>query len=100
LVHKATLAVAHGIPNIFCYQTQSTTPDFRPNRFVEIGGQLATKQQALQSYVSQLSNRPFLQPDMVHASAVYWGRYAGYRLVEPFTVVREDPNNESPLLHA
>jgi LmbE family N-acetylglucosaminyl deacetylase len=100
MVHKATLAVAHGIPNLFCYQTQSTTPDFRPSRFVEIGSQLSTKQEALSSYVSQLPNRPFLQPEMVQASAVYWGRYAGYRLVEPFTVVREDAGHDSPLLHA
>lgn len=93
MVHQATLAASVGIPNVFCYQSHATTPDFHPTRFVDIGSQLMAKQQALQSYVSQLVQRPFLQPDMVQASAAYWGRFAGYRMVEPFTVIREDLGN-------
>lgn len=99
-VYRATLAAAPQVANLFCYQTQSSSIDFHPNRFVEIEKQIGTKQQALQAYVSQMSLQPSLQPDMVQANAVYWGRFAGYRMVEPFSVVREEPTYDSPFLPA
>lgn len=97
LIHKATLAVAEKVPQVYAYQSQSITPNFHPDHFVEIEKVLPRKQAALKAYESLMASRPFLQPDMVRASAVYWGRFAGYRLVEPFKVAHADPeNNEQP----
>jgi LmbE family N-acetylglucosaminyl deacetylase len=35
-VHAASLVAARGVPNVYCYQTPSSTVEFKPHRFVDI----------------------------------------------------------------
>ena len=85
--YRATMVAARGVPNIFCYQSPSTTTDFKPTQFVDVSEYLDNKLEAISRHNSQ-GNRTYLEPDLVRATARYWGRFAGYREVEPLEVVR------------
>lgn len=88
-VFRATVVAARRVPSLLCYQAPSATIDFRPVRFTEISGCLETKLQAIEAYSSQATQRPYMTPAMITATATYWGRFAGYGLCEPFEAVRE-----------
>jgi len=87
-VHHATIVAARGVRELYCYQSPSTTVGFQPATFVEIGDHLDAKLDALHAYTSQTSTRAYLTDDHIRATACYWGRFAGYGLVEPLEVVR------------
>lgn len=44
---------------------------------------------ALAIFESQHNSKPYLQPDLICATARYWGRFSNYGLVEPMEVIRE-----------
>lgn len=88
-VFRATVVAARRVPSLLCYQSPSSTVDFRPTRFTEISGCLEAKQQAIDAYASQSAIRPYMTPQLIEATARYWGRYAGYGLCEPFEAIRE-----------
>lgn len=97
LTYSATMTAAREVPNVLCYQSPSSTPAFRPTRFVDIQEQLTDKQIALNAYLSQFAARHYLKPDQVAATASYWGRFSSCRLVEAFQVVRsEEDLDQSP----
>lgn len=87
-VHEATLVAARGIGSVFCYQAPSTTIDFKPNKFVDVSAQLSRKLEVLAAYPSQ-AGRAYLVSDLIESTARYWGRFAGYSLVEPLEVIRD-----------
>ncbi len=87
-VHRSTMVAARGIPNVFCYQSPSTTIEFCPSRFVEVGDQLDSKIRLLACYRTQTAKRPYLTEEMIRMTAGYWGRFAGYKSVEPLEVIR------------
>jgi LmbE family N-acetylglucosaminyl deacetylase/ActR/RegA family two-component response regulator len=98
-VHHATLVAARGVQRIYCYQAPSTTIEFRPTRFVTIDGFLERKLEAIEAYGSQVAVRDYLEPDLLRATARYWGRFSRSRHVEPLEVVREsDSGSETPAL--
>ncbi|TAG26123.1 MAG: response regulator [Burkholderiales bacterium] len=86
---RATLVAARQVPSLFCYQAPSTTVQFIPTRFNDIGAHLGAKQRAVAAYASQASIRPYMQAELIEATARYWGRFAGYGLCEAFEVIRE-----------
>jgi LmbE family N-acetylglucosaminyl deacetylase len=86
--HDATLIAARGVPNVFCYQSPSSTIDFRPHRFVDVAAQLPSKEALIACYASQTSKHPYLRTELVRATARYWGRFAGYGEVEALEIVR------------
>lgn len=88
-LHAATVVAARGVPNLYCYQSPSSTVDFRPQRFVDITAHIDEKLALIGLHASQAGRRANIQPDLVVATARYWGRYAGYCLAEPFVVVRQ-----------
>jgi LmbE family N-acetylglucosaminyl deacetylase/CheY-like chemotaxis protein len=88
-VHKASLVAARSVPNVMCYQSPSSTIDFRPNRFVDVGSSIDEKLRLIDNYQSQTSKCVYLNDDLIVATARYWGRYAGYAEVEPFEVIRQ-----------
>lgn len=88
-VHRATIVASRGIPSLYCYQAPSTGVDFRPTKFVVIGEFMERKVEAIRAYHSQIVKRPYLRESLLRATAEYWGRYAGYGLVEPLEIVRE-----------
>lgn len=88
-VHRATVVAARQIPSLYCYQAPSTGIEFRPTKFVEIGEFLDRKVEAIGAYHSQVVKRPYLRESLLRATAEYWGRFAGYGMVEPLEVIRE-----------
>jgi LmbE family N-acetylglucosaminyl deacetylase len=89
---RATIVAARQVPSVLCYQAPSGTVQFVPTRFAEISPYLQKKQQAIAAYTSQASIRPYMQPELIEATARYWGRFAGYGLCEAFEVIRERSN--------
>lgn len=47
------------------------------------------KLKALAAYTSQSESRPYLQEDMIIATARYWGCFGTYNLVEPMEVIKQ-----------
>jgi LmbE family N-acetylglucosaminyl deacetylase/CheY-like chemotaxis protein len=88
-VHEATLVATRGVRMVACFQSPSTTVDFRPSRFVSIDGFTDAKLALLECFSSQASIRTYLEPDFVLATARYWGRYGGGTSVEPLEIIRE-----------
>lgn len=88
-VHAASLVAARSVPNVYCYQSPSSTVEFRPNRFVDISDFIKVKIQAIDAYGSQVQRMDALQHDVILSTARYWGRYAGYVLAEPMRIVRQ-----------
>jgi LmbE family N-acetylglucosaminyl deacetylase/ActR/RegA family two-component response regulator len=88
-VHSATLVATRGIPRVYCYQSPSTTVEFRPTRFIAIDDQMDGKLEIIRAYASQAAIRRYLEPELLRATARYWSRYTTSRYVEPLEVVRE-----------
>lgn len=86
--HQATLVAARRVPNLYTYQSPSTTLDFRPRRFVPVRDTLEQKLSMLRAHASQ-GHRPYIQPELIAATARYWGRFAGFSMVEPLEIERE-----------
>lgn len=83
----ATMVAARAIPNLFCYQSPSSTTDFHPTRFVDVAEHLERKLDILGMYRTQAERR-YLAPDLLRATARYWGRFADCSAVEPLEVIR------------
>jgi len=85
----ATMSACRGVATVSAYQAPSSTVEFCPNQFIDIGEYLDTKIEAINLYRSQTSTRLYLAEDMIRATAKYWGRHAAHRLVEPLEVIRQ-----------
>jgi LmbE family N-acetylglucosaminyl deacetylase len=88
-VHNATVVAARDVPQLYCYQSPSSTVDFRPQLFVDISAYIDTKLRLIDAHASQVQRRANVQGDLIVATARYWGRYAGYVLAEPLHIVRQ-----------
>ncbi|MFT5434735.1 MAG: hypothetical protein ACI9OJ_005449 [Myxococcota bacterium] len=88
-VHHATRVGARSVSQVYCYQAPSTTIDFRPTQFLNIDDQRNETLALLAAYGSQTQCRLYLTDDAITATAKYWGRFAGFGLVEPVEVLRE-----------
>ena len=88
-VHAASLVAARSVPNVYCYQTPSSTVDFKPHRFVDITHYIDKKIELIGAYKSQVARMESMQPDVIVSTARYWGRFAGYVLAEPLRIVRQ-----------
>jgi LmbE family N-acetylglucosaminyl deacetylase len=87
--HRATIVAARETPNIYCYQSPSSTLDFRPNYFIDISSHIERKLALIAFHQSQTSKRANLDRDLIVATARFWGRYAGYCLAEPMEIIRQ-----------
>ena len=87
--HLATVVASRNVPNLYCYQSPSSTIDFRPTYFANIDEQLEAKLELINQYESQVDKCSYLASDLISSTARYWGRYAGNGLVEPFEVMKE-----------
>ncbi|HEV2976208.1 MAG TPA: PIG-L family deacetylase [Casimicrobiaceae bacterium] len=95
-VHAASLVAARAVPNVYCYQSPSSTVEFRPNRFVDITEYKRAKLQAIGAHKSQVDRMASLQDDVIVATARYWGRYANHMLAEPMRIVRQRDSEMKP----
>lgn len=89
-VHEAAVALGGGIRRHYAYQAPTSTLDFRPTLFVDIGEHLQEKLEILSEFHTGPDFRPHLQASAVEATAEYWGRFLGYTVAEPLEVVRKD----------
>ncbi len=87
--HHASLVAARRVPRIYGYETPSTTVEFQPSRFISIDEVLDRKLEAIGAFESQTRIRSYLAPDLLRATARYWGRFATSLYAEPLEVVRE-----------
>lgn len=86
-VFQAVEVAARSVPGLWCFESPSSTVDFRPNRFIDVEGFVETKLRMLAAYASQ-SHRDYMAPDLVRATARYWSRFSPAREVEPLETVR------------
>ena len=88
-VHEAVLVATRTVRTVACFQSPSSTVDYRPSRFVSIEGFMDAKLDLIQCFKSQTGIRNYMEPDFVIATARYWSRYGGGTVVEPLEVIRE-----------
>lgn len=88
-VSEATIVATRRVGTVACYQSPSSTIDYRPTRFVRIDQYLPDKLRLLECFRSQTANRDYLEPSFVSATARYWSRFGGGVAVEPLEVIRE-----------
>lgn len=86
--HHATLVSARSVPILHSYQSPSATIQFMPSRFVNISKTLAEKQELISCYRTQTEKCRYLKESLITSTAEYWGRFAGFGLVEPLEVIR------------
>ncbi|MEQ1736365.1 MAG: response regulator [Rhodoglobus sp.] len=94
--HEATIVATRSVDTIACFQSPSSTVDFRPTRFVSIEGFTATKLALLACFQSQSEKRDYLDPEFVLATSRYWSRYGGGKNVEPLEILRETADMSMP----
>lgn len=85
--NEAVQIAARTAPSIGCYQSPSSTIDYRPDQFVNIEDYLDTKLKLLAAHVSQ-AHRSYMQEDAVRAAARYWARFGVGRFAEPLETIR------------
>lgn len=88
--HRVGLMASGAVPNLYCYQTASSTTDFRPTLFVGVDDYLDGKIGLVGRYDALRKSNPAFSSDMVRSTARYWGRFDSFRSVEPLEVVRSE----------
>lgn len=88
-VHAAALVATRRVKTVACFQSPSSTVEFRPNRFATIDGFTDKKLALLACFASQSGIRDYLEPDFVLATARYWSRFGSGKNCEPLEIVRE-----------
>ena len=89
-IHEAVVVAARAVNTVACYQSPSSTVDFRPTRFVSIDGFTNKKIALLQCFQSQANIRTYLEPDFVLATARYWSRFSsGSENCDPLEIISE-----------
>ncbi len=86
--HDASLVACRNVPNLFAYQSPSTTVAFQPTRFQDISNQIEDKMALIACHDSQASCRTYMEPRLLRSTARYWGRFSGCEYVEPLVVLR------------
>jgi LmbE family N-acetylglucosaminyl deacetylase len=86
--HTAAEIAVTGSTSLLCYQSATTTLQFRPTLFEDISDFLDQKMAALSHFQWEVQGRPHLDPGLARAAARYWGRFLGYGEVEPFEAIR------------
>lgn len=86
-VRQAVDVAARRVPTLACFQSPSSTIDFRPTRFVPVDGFLEAKLQMLAAFESQ-AHRDYMDATLVRATARYWSRFGAGQYAEPLEMVR------------
>ena len=86
---RAATVACRQVPRLYCYQSPSSSLNFHPNRFVPIDDWFEAKIGVLRCYQSQMALRAYLDPELIRATARYWGFHGRTRFAEPLEVVRD-----------
>jgi CheY-like chemotaxis protein len=87
--HRLARSALGDVPNILAYETSTSTADFHPSRFVDIGPHLDRKIEVLGGYLAR--GRADLDPGFIEATARYWGKHLQFGLAEAYEVLEEPP---------
>jgi CheY-like chemotaxis protein len=87
-VHRAVLAAAGDVGQIYCFQSPSATIGFHPGRTVGIDRQLDRKLLAVGAFPSQPEARDCLAGNLIELTASYWSRFGPGQHAEAFEVIR------------
>ncbi|HDS1125535.1 TPA: PIG-L deacetylase family protein [Stenotrophomonas maltophilia] len=82
-VHEASIIACRSVPQILCYESPSTLPQFAPQVFEDISAQLDLKIHALREHASQ-SDRQYMQEDHLRCHAQFRGQQIGIGPSEGF----------------
>ncbi len=88
-VHDGTIVATRYVETVACYQSPSSTIDFRPTRFISIDGFINRKLDLIACFRSQVDSRSYLSPDFVTTTARYWSRFGDGAAVEPLEMIRD-----------
>ena len=91
-VHRAGMVACRSVPTVLAYQSPSATTAYRPGRFNDVTGFVDVKLAALACHRSQAAAW-YMEPELVSATARFWGRYARVRFAEPLEVLRDVPRH-------
>jgi CheY-like chemotaxis protein len=86
--HRIARTVLTEVPTILAYETATSTVDFRPTRFLDIGAQMERKLEVLGAYHEHA--RPEMAPAYVRAAARHWGRHLDFGEAEAFEVLKDE----------
>ncbi len=88
--NQATLVAARNVAKVFAYLAPSTNVSFLPRHFEVVDHFIEEKQKLINFHVSQTTDkaRPYLKPEVIESTAVYWGRFSNYLKSEPFEVIK------------
>lgn len=86
-VHIATLRAARQHHSILCFESPSSTRDFKPDVFIDVNDYTAVKVAAVLTHRNQ-AGKPYMTPDVVRSVTGFRGRQAKTGHAEGFEVVR------------
>ncbi|WP_164146536.1 PIG-L deacetylase family protein [Stenotrophomonas maltophilia] len=86
-VHEASIIACRHIPQILCYESPSTLPQFAPQVFEDISAQLELKIHALREHASQ-GDRHYMQESHLRCHAPFRGQQIGIGPSEGFLPYR------------
>ncbi|WP_303637499.1 PIG-L deacetylase family protein [Stenotrophomonas tuberculopleuritidis] len=81
--HEASIIACRSVPQILCYESPSTLPQFAPQVFEDISAQLDLKIRALREHASQCS-RHYMQESHLRCHAQFRGQQIGIGPSEGF----------------
>ncbi|MEG0183466.1 MAG: PIG-L deacetylase family protein [Stenotrophomonas sp.] len=85
--HEATVIACRRTPQILCYESPSTLPQFAPQVFEDISAQLELKIRALHEHTSQ-GDRHYMQESHLRCHAQFRGQQVGIGPSEGFQAHR------------
>jgi LmbE family N-acetylglucosaminyl deacetylase len=86
-VHEATLRAGRNQPTILCYESPSSTTEFLPSFYVEVGDYVEVKLRAIQTHWDQ-RDKPYMQEEQIRGKLAFRGGQAKVRYAEGFEAVR------------
>ena len=87
-VFEATLRATRNYPvTILCYESPSSTQDFRPTYFVDVCDYVEVKVEAIRQHWDQ-KGKPYMDAEMVRSKLVFRGGQAKVKYAEGFEVAR------------
>lgn len=86
--HHLGMEVLRDTGAVLAYGTATATLDFRPGFYKAIDSYVSHKLEALEAFQGSPPPPRELSARFAQASARYWGRFADFREVEPFQVIR------------
>jgi CheY-like chemotaxis protein len=85
--HRLSRSAVADVPSVLAYESGTCTPQFTPNRFLDVEASMDRKLEVLSAYASL--GRPDLDAGYVQAAARHWGRHLKFGEAEAFEVLRD-----------